>query len=113
MSARRRAARRLDHAAGAALLVWRAPPRARALLTLNTARPGLGPPACARRVAMRDLNKQQAKLYSRMFAALGKGGAAGDAPPPADGADGAPAPMQEDAPGAGAAPAAPVVQAAA
>lgn len=68
---------------------------------------------------MRELNRKEAKLYGKMFAALGRGvgggdqgppapaaadGAAADAPPVAAAGDGAAA-MQEDTP--------PAVQAAA
>lgn len=79
------------------------------------------PPPTVNRVQMREVNRKEAKLYGKMFAALGRGvgggdqgppapaaadGAAADAPPVAAtaAADGA-ATMQEDTP--------PVVQAAA
>jgi hypothetical protein len=60
---------------------------------------------------MRELNKKEAKLYGRMFAALGQGDAGGEA----QAQSGGPAPMQEDAPApaTNGAATAPVVEAAA
>lgn len=49
--------------------------------------------ACYRRVQMRELNKKEAKLYGKMFAALGKGSSSEPA---------AAAPMEEDQPAAAA-----------
>lgn len=69
------------------------------------------------RVHMRDLNKKEAKLYGRMFAALGKGGAPATAAAAGGDAEAAAPTMDaEDAPPAAAtsaaAPAAaPIVQA--